>query len=290
MSRTVTTPVVVRTRGELAKGLAALRRPQSATVAFVPTMGALHDGHRALLQQARELGDVVVLSIFVNPLQFGSGEDLDTYPRTLDADLIVAQEEGVDLVFAPTEQVMYPEGRSGQAITVSAGEQGTRFEGAARPGHFDGVLTVVAKLFNLVGPDVAVFGEKDAQQLALIRRMVGDLDLPVHIVGVPTVREPDGLALSSRNAYLDTDGREQALVLSRALYAGAAAATDGPAAVLAAARAELSGEPRVLLDYLALVAADSFQPVTRDHSGAAVLMVAAEVCGVRLLDNVPIVL
>jgi pantoate--beta-alanine ligase len=287
MNRTVTTPVVARTRGELAKGLASLRRSGSATVAFVPTMGALHDGHRALLRQARELGDVVVLSIFVNPLQFGSGEDLDTYPRTFDADLAVAQQEGVDLVFAPTEQVMYPEGRSGQAITVSAGELGTVFEGAARPGHFDGVLTVVAKLFNLVGPDVAVFGEKDAQQLALIRRMVRDLDLPVHIVGVPTVREPDGLALSSRNQYLSAEQRARAPLLYRTLCEVAAAVRKGGISYAtlehsAARKLEAGGfEP----DYVRIRHADTLLPVS-DGERYCVVLAAARLGPARLIDNV----
>src|SRR6478735_3656311 len=211
---------VARTRGELARSLASLRE-DGASVALVPTMGALHDGHRALITRARELADVVVVSIFVNPLQFGPNEDLDRYPRPWETDLAICTEDGVDLVFAPSEAVMYPDT---PRVTVSAGAMGTVLEGAARPGHFDGVLTVVAKLFNLVRPDVAVFGEKDAQQLALIRRMVTDLNIPVWVDGCPTVREKDGLALSSRNRYLSPPERVTALSLSLALGVGAAAA------------------------------------------------------------------
>src|SRR6478609_6799713 len=219
---------VARTRGELARSLASLRE-DGASVALVPTMGALHDGHRALIARARELADVVVVSIFVSPLQFGPNEDLDRYPRPWETDLAICTEDGVDLVFAPSEAVMYPDT---PRVTVSAGVMGTVLEGAARPGHFDGVLTVVAKLFNLVRPDVAVFGEKDAQQLALIRRMVSDLDLPVHVVGLPTVREADGLARSSRNMYLSESDHAAALALSGGLFAGAAEAAKGPEAVL----------------------------------------------------------
>jgi pantoate--beta-alanine ligase len=253
-------------------------------------MGALHEGHRALMRRAADLADVVVVSIFVNPLQFGAGEDFDAYPRTFDADLSAAGAEGVDLVFAPTATAMYPNGPGSQAVTVHAGPVGETFEGASRPGHFDGVLTVVAKLFHLVAPDVAVFGEKDAQQLTLIRRMVGDLDLPVHIVGAPTVREVDGLARSSRNVYLSAADREHALVLSRALRAGRAAAGDGPAAVLAAARTELAAEPALALDYCAVVDADRFAPVEPGFGGSAILIVAGWIGGVRLIDNAPIVL
>ena len=208
MTTTRTRPVIARTRGELARALAQLRAKGS--VALVPTMGALHDGHRALIRTGHTLADAVVVSIFVNPLQFGPQEDLASYPRTLPTDLAACREEGVALIFAPSGDVVYPRL---PLVTVSAGPLGAVLEGASRPGHFDGVLTVVAKLFSLVQPDVAVFGEKDAQQLVLVRRMVSDLDLPVHVVGVPIVREPDGLALSSRNSYLSLAERDEALSL-----------------------------------------------------------------------------
>lgn len=283
MTTTRTRPVVARTRGELARALVALRARGS--VALVPTMGALHDGHRALLRAGRTLADSVVVSIFVNPLQFGPGEDLASYPRTFDADLAACRDEGVALVFAPTAGVVYP--RS-PLVTVSAGPLGEVLEGASRPGHFDGVLTVVTKLFSLVGPDVAIFGEKDAQQLVLIRRMVSDLDLPVHVVGVPTVREPDGLARSSRNAYLTPAQRRPAAALSRALRAGAAAARQGPEAVRRAAAAVLSAEPGVVLDYLALVDPTDLQHVDAAYEGPALLAVAARVGTTWLIDNVSI--
>ena len=286
-TRATTAPGVARTRGELAKALDGLRSAggRRRTVALVPTMGALHEGHRSLLRRARELADVVVVSVFVNPLQFGPSEDLDRYPRTFDADLAMCREEGVALVFAPVPEVMYP---SAPLVTVAAGHLGSTLEGTSRPGHFDGVLTVVIKLFNLVRPDVAVFGEKDAQQLALIRRMVLDLDLPVHIVGAPTVRDADGLALSSRNRYLAPAERVAALALSRALFAGRAAAGDGPDAVRAAASAVLAGEPDVRPDYLALVDPRDLTEVRPGHSGRALLAVAARVGGTRLIDNVTV--
>ncbi|MFF7472386.1 pantoate--beta-alanine ligase [Streptomyces sp. NPDC008092] len=189
--------------------------------AVVMTMGALHEGHATLIRAAREIagpdGEVVV-TVFVNPLQFGAGEDLDRYPRTLDADLKIAEQAGADVVFAPSADEVYPGGEP--QVRVSAGSMGTRLEGASRPGHFDGVLTVVAKLLHLTRPDAALFGQKDAQQLAVIRRMVRDLNFGIDIVGVPTVREADGLALSSRNRYLSADDRRTALTLSRALFAG----------------------------------------------------------------------
>jgi pantoate--beta-alanine ligase len=255
-------------------------------VALVPTMGALHEGHRSLIRQARDLGDVVFVSIFVNPLQFGPNEDLDRYPRTLEADLAVCAEEGAEVVFVPTQKMIYP---SGPEVTVSSGRMGTIVEGACRPGHFDGVLTIVLKLFNLVRPDVAVFGEKDAQQLALIRRMVADLGVPVEIVGCPTVREPDGLALSSRNRFLSSADRVTALALSRALRAGAEAAPAGPAEVTAAAQAVLDeavkSDPPLQLDYLVLVEAATFTEVPQGFAGTAVLAVAGRVGTTHLIDN-----
>ncbi|KAA9373867.1 pantoate--beta-alanine ligase [Microbispora cellulosiformans] len=260
-------------------------------IALVPTMGALHEGHRSLVRLAREHADHVVVSVFVNPLQFGPHEDFSRYPRTFDADLLVCEEEGVSVVFAPSAEDMYLPDRQ---VEVSAGGMGGTAEGAFRPGHFDGVLTVVLKLFNLVRPDVAVFGQKDAQQLALIRRMTADLDVPVSIVAAPTVREPDGLALSSRNRYLSEADRRTALALSRALSAGAARAQAGPAGVLDAARAVLEEAarfaPPLLLDYLILADPATFAPVGGDHRGEAVLAVAAKVGATRLIDNMVLTL
>lgn len=293
MTTTRTRPVVARTRGELARGLARLRSAESTegsakgSIAFVPTMGALHAGHRGLIRTAHTLADSVVVSIFVNPLQFGPGEDLASYPRSFGADLEACREEGVALIFAPHPEVVYPRP---PVVTVSAGPLGDVLEGASRPGHFDGVLTVVIKLFSLVQPDVAVFGEKDAQQLALIRRMVSDLDMPVHVVGVPTVREPDGLALSSRNAYLSPTERQVAGALSRALRAGAEQAPAGPEAVRRSAAAMLAAQPGVRLDYLALVNPSNLAEVSDTFEGPALLAVAARVGTTRLIDNVTLTL
>ncbi|GAA0334913.1 pantoate--beta-alanine ligase [Actinoallomurus spadix] len=281
------TPIIARTREELTAA-----RASQGTLALVPTMGALHEGHRSLLRRARELADTVAVSIFVNPLQFGPNEDLDRYPRTLPDDIEICAAEGVDLVFAPTVDVMYPPTALGARVTVDSGQMGTIVEGACRPGHFDGVLTVVLKLFNLVRPDVAVFGEKDAQQLAMIRRMVADLNVPVRVVGSPTVREADGLALSSRNRYLSPAERLTAVSLSMALRAGAEAAGDGPAKVVRAARTVLDGaiaaDPPLELDYLVLVDPETFQEVDDAHTGPAVLAVAGRVGTTHLIDNVPL--
>ncbi len=252
-------------------------------IVLVPTMGALHDGHLALVDRAAELGAIVVVSIFVNPLQFGPKEDLSTYPRTLDSDVAKLAGHGTALVFAPTAAEMYPEGHA--AVRVSAGDIGTRYEGRTRPGHFDGVLTVVAKLFHIVGPDAAVFGEKDAQQLFLVKRMAADLSFPVDVQGVETVRADDGLALSSRNAYLDDAERRSARVLSAALEAAAASGDRGIDAVLAAAQSVIVGEPRVELDYLAVVDPATFLPVDGNHHGRAVVLIAARVGTTRLIDN-----
>lgn len=274
-------PVIARTREELA----AARARIEGTLAFVPTMGALHEGHLSLMREARRNADKVAVSVFVNPLQFGPGEDFDRYPRTFEADVEACAAEGVDLVFAPTRDVMYPDEPQ---VTIKSGPMGEVVEGAARPGHFDGMLTVVLKLLNLVRPDAAVFGEKDAQQLAMIRRMVADLNVPVRIVGAPTVREPDGLALSSRNRYLSEPERRTALALSRALRAGADAADDGPDAVLRAAGAVLDGaataDPPLALDYLVLVDPATFTPAA--GGGPAVLAVAGRVGATHLIDNV----
>ena len=276
-------PIVARTR----LGLAAARRGLGAPVVLVPTMGALHEGHRALIRRAREIASPdgsVVVSVFVNPLQFGAGEDLDRYPRTLDADVLIAAEEGADLMFTPSAAQMYPRP---QLITVDPGPVGRILEGESRPGHFAGVLTVVAKLFQLTRPDVAVFGEKDAQQLALVRRMAADLDLGTRIAGVPTVRDADGLAISSRNRFLSPAGRQTALLLPAALRAGQEAAHAGPAAVRKAAGEVLAtvADPPLRLDYLALVDPDTFEEVGDDHAGPARLLVAAGVGTTRLIDN-----
>ncbi|GAA1970301.1 pantoate--beta-alanine ligase [Kitasatospora viridis] len=258
--------------------------------AVVMTMGALHEGHAALVRAARrQVGQDgrVAVTVFVNPLQFGAGEDLDRYPRTLAADVRLAEEAGADVVFAPLPEEVYPNGDP--QVRLTAGPMGERFEGATRPGHFDGVLTVVAKLLHITDPDYAFFGEKDAQQLAIVQRMVADLDFDVEVVGVPTVREADGLALSSRNRYLSEGEREQALVLSKALFAGRDAAAQGPAAVRAAAGEVLAGAPGIELDYLALIDPHDFTEAPDDFQGEAVLALAAKVGATRLIDNVRII-
>jgi pantoate--beta-alanine ligase len=275
---------VARTRAELRAALADLPPSRSAGPrGVVMTMGALHAGHAELLHRARAECASLVATLFVNPLQFGADEDLDRYPRTFDADLAMCAEAGVDVLFAPDDEQMYPYGRP--ATLVGAGPVGVELEGAWRPGHFDGVLTVVLKLLHLTGPQAAYFGEKDYQQLTLIRQMVTDLDLDVRIVGVPTVREPDGLALSSRNRYLTPAERAAALALSRALFAGAAAGEHGAAAVLAAANAVLAAEPGLAVDYLALrTPALGPAPV----AGPARLLVAARCGTTRLIDNLAV--
>lgn len=253
-------------------------------IAFVATMGALHEGHRELMRHARlaKGASVTVVSIFVNPLQFAPGEDLQRYPRPLEADLEMCREEGVELVLTPGVEDMYPEGAD---TTVVPGPLGSVLEGAVRPGHFAGVLTVVAKLFHLVGPDVAYFGEKDYQQLVLVRKMARDLDFPLDVVGVPTVREPDGLALSSRNAYLSEADRPRAAALQRALRAGASVSARGPQAVLDAAREVLDAEPALDVDYLELRDPDLRPDV---QQGKARLLVAARLGTTRLIDNTTI--
>lgn len=252
-------------------------------VMLVPTMGALHDGHLALVRAAKRVpGAVVVVSIFVNPLQFGAGEDLEAYPRTLEADLEALADEGVEVVFTPTPDTMYP---VGPRTTVHPGPLGAELEGAVRPTHFAGMLTVVLKLLQVVRPDRAFFGEKDYQQLTLIRQMVADLDVGVRIIGVPTVRESDGLAMSSRNRYLSPEHREQAGALSAALLAGVYAAAGGPAAVLDAARAVLDEVPAIVVDYLEL-RGPGLEP-TPDF-GPARLLVAGRLGRTRLLDNIAV--
>jgi pantoate--beta-alanine ligase len=271
--------------------------------AVVMTMGALHEGHVALIRAARERvgqdGHIVV-SVFVNPLQFGPNDDLDRYPRTLDTDVKIAEREGADVVFAPSVDEVYPGSGASQPATaetntaekpqvrIAAGPMGERYEGAFRPGHFDGMLTVVAKLLHLTRADIAFFGQKDAQQLALIRRMVADLNFDTEIVGVPTVRESDGLALSSRNRYLTPAERADALALSRALFAGRDALADGPDVVRQAARAVLDVSHGVAVDYLALVDPADFTEAAPDHTGPAILVVAARVGTTRLIDCIDV--
>lgn len=284
MTTATTTPVVAHTRAELKAAREALT---GRDVAVVMTMGALHDGHARLIAAARQRHAHVVVTIFLNPLQFGPKEDLSRYPRTFDSDLEICARAGVDVVFAPTPDVVYPEGDPG--VRVSAGPLGEVLEGASRPGHFDGVLTVVGKLLHLTAARSAYFGQKDAQQLLLIRRMVRDLDFPVDVVSVPTVREPDGLAMSSRNTYLTESDREVALSLSRALRAGADAATFGPSAVRRAAREVLVEEPLALVDYLVLVHPQTLADVPEWYRGEALLAVAARVGTTRLIDNTPVV-
>lgn len=263
-----------------------VRRARGATVALVPTMGALHAGHLALIDAARARADAVVVSLFVNPRQFAPGEDLAAYPRPVAADAAAARERGVDLLFAPDAAEMY---RADAVVTVTPGPLATRWEGAVRPGHFTGVLTVVAKLCNIVQPNVAVFGQKDAQQLVLIRAMVRDLDIPVTLVVVPTVRDADGLALSSRNVYLLPEERRDALLLSRALGAMDEAWRRrgiGDAAMLEdIGRAALRAGPRVLVDYLAIADGDRLEPVATVDAGA-VAVLAARVGRTRLIDNI----
>jgi pantoate--beta-alanine ligase len=272
---------LVHSRAEFAGAREALAGP----VALVPTMGALHAGHEALMHAARPVAESVIVTVFVNPLQFGPSEDLGRYPRTLAADLARCESAGVDLVWAPAVEDVYPGGDA--LVRVDPGPLGERLEGAIRPGHFAGALTVVAKFFGLVRPAVAFFGEKDYQQLTLIRRMAADLELMVAVAGVATVREDDGLALSSRNVYLSADERAQALSLSRALFAGQDAAPRGPEAALAAARAVLAATPGVRVDYLELTDPD-LGPAPQP--GPARLLVAARVGTTRLIDNVPVTL
>lgn len=275
---------VVHTRADLE----AARAGRFGDTAVVMTMGALHDGHLALIQAARQAAKTVIVTVFVNPLQFGPGEDFDSYPRTLDEDVKLCEAADVDIVFAPSVQEVYPGGIP--MVTVNPGPMGEVLEGAFRPGHFSGVLTVVLKLLHLTEPEVAFFGQKDAQQLAMIRRMALDFNVPVEIVGVRTVRDPDGLALSSRNRNLTAPQRQTALALSRALAEGATQPT--AKGVRTAARAVLDevsrADPRLVLDYLALVDPGDFHDVPDDYTGNAILAVAGKVGETRLIDNVPL--
>jgi pantoate--beta-alanine ligase len=272
---------LVHSRAEFIGARDALDAP----VGLVPTMGALHAGHVALIEQARALCESVLVTIFVNPLQFGPAEDLSVYPRTLEEDVLICERSGADVVWAPAVPDVYPDGPA--QVRVDPGPLGGELEGAVRPTHFSGVLTVVAKLLNITRPAVAFFGEKDYQQLTLIRRMAADLELGVGIATVPTVRESDGLALSSRNVYLTAEHREQALALSRALRAGRDAAAGGPDAVLAAGSAVLAAEPGLAVDYLAL---RDEQLGPAPESGPARLLVAARVGRTRLIDNIGLTL
>jgi len=271
---------VTRTVEEL-RGL--LKPHRHRTIALVPTMGFFHDGHLALMRAARADSDVVVVSLFVNPTQFGPNEDLAAYPRDIDRDRALAEAEGVDLLFAPEVSEVYPDGFDTKVVVAGLTET---LEGDSRPGHFDGVATVVTKLFNMVGPDVAWFGQKDAQQALMIRKLVRDLNIPVRVAIAPTVREPDGLAMSSRNAYLTDDERPRAVALSRALAAAereVAAGRVDAGAVLAAARAELDAVG-VMPEYLELRSADDLSPAERVN-GNTLLAVAARVGRARLIDN-----
>jgi len=277
----------VRSIDEIEEMRAAVRTAlaKEQKVGLVPTMGALHEGHLSLVRRAKDLSDVVVMSIFVNPAQFGRGEDFDRYPRDLPRDAGLAAEAGVDILFTPGVKEIYPEGFS-TYVTVEGVSD--RYEGAVRPGHFRGVATVVLKLLDIVRPDVAVFGQKDAQQVAVVNRLVADLDLAVEVVVAPTVREKDGLAMSSRNAYLDPKDREAALVLSAALRRAEGRVVEGEldarriAAVLGE---EIAREPRATLDYADVVSPVSFAPVEVVEAGS-VAIAAARFGSTRLLDNV----
>jgi pantoate--beta-alanine ligase len=277
---------IAHSLAEYAALRSALDGPAAPSVAYVPTMGALHDGHRSLIKLAKTRGDQVVASIFVNPLQFGPGEDYARYPRPLEDDLQVCEADGVDIVLVPSVTELYPAGRQ---VTVEAGALGSVLEGHSRPGHFNGVLTVVLKLFNIIRPQIAIFGEKDAQQLACIQRMVIDLNLAVEIVGAPIVREPDGLALSSRNVFLSASERAVARSLSAALEK---AATQGSVRSARAAAYEVldraEAEPCFELDYATIVNPATFAEVPDDHVGLATFVVAARVGGTRLIDNTTI--
>lgn len=257
----------------------ALGPRRKASIAFVPTMGALHAGHEALVEKAKALAATTVLSIFVNPLQFGDPSDFAGYPRTLDADIEVASQLDVDVLWTPRQADVYPQGT--EIHRVEPDELGDQFEGAIRPGHFAGVLTVVARLFDLVRPDIAVFGEKDRQQLELIRRMAIEQGR-VEIVGVPTVREVDGLALSSRNRFLTPDERKRALGIYRAICRAQQVGIDGVSSLLAALVEELAG---IDVEYAHLVDAKTWASVDNDFSGEAILLIAAKVGSVHLIDN-----
>ena len=274
--------------GDLDRRLAGERR-QGSSVGFVPTLGGLHDAHRSLIEAARRSCDVVVVSVFLNPTQFEDPADLARYPRDLAADRALAAGAGADVVFTPTVEEMYPAGTP--EVTVDPGALGAVFEGAARPGHFRGVATVVTNLLAVVATDSAYFGEKDYQQLVVVRQLVADLSLPVGIVACPTVRDPDGLAVSSRNAFLSTAERRAATVLYRALRAGEDAVTSGAtdvAGVESTMRSVVGTEPTVVLDY-ARVVVDGRLEAAQTVSGDVALLIAARLGRVRLIDNLRVV-
>ncbi|HEY7789975.1 MAG TPA: pantoate--beta-alanine ligase [Vicinamibacterales bacterium] len=275
---------IISTPGEMSRLARAIRREGSGRHSLVPTMGALHEGHFSLVRAARDRSTIVTVSIFVNPTQFGPNEDLARYPRTFEADCAALQGLGVDYVFAPAAPDMYPDGFR---TSVHVDGLRDRLEGQVRPGHFDGVATVVLKLFAIAQPDAAFFGRKDAQQLRIIRQMTSDLDLGIEIVGCPIVREPDGLAGSSRNAYLSPDERRAATVLSRALRAAADAIGRGiraSAEIVAAADAVIKAEPMARPDYVELVDADTFDRVGSIER-TALLLLAVRIGSTRLIDN-----
>lgn len=280
-------PFLATTTAQLDRFLAD-NQPAKGQRAVVMTMGALHEGHLELVRAAKEAATQVIVTIFVNPLQFGPGEDYEAYPRTLEADLALLTEAGVDALFAPPPQEMYPDTQP--LVTVSAGHIGTILEGAIRPGHFDGMLTVVLKLLNLTRPDLAFFGQKDAQQLLLIQRMVKDFNLGVKICPVPIVRQEDGLALSSRNSYLSQEERETALTLSRALTAAQLAAQRGATAGQARAVAAqvIKQNAGLTLDYLVVVDPQTIAQADEDYRGSALTLIAARVGSTRLIDNMPV--
>ena len=283
MPNTATSLQRVSGIAELRNAIAGARQ-NAARIGFVPTMGALHSGHLSLVERARAECDLVVMSIFVNPLQFGPTEDFTRYPRPIEEDERLATQSGVDILFTPGADDMYPDGRM---ITVTAGEHGKKWEGAVRPGHFDGVLTVVAKLFNVVQPDISVFGRKDLQQAALVKALVRDLDFPITIVIAPTVREADGLALSSRNRYLSEVDRGHALSLIRSLRAVSASFDSGVSdarELESAGRDVIDAVPQISLDYLAVVNPDTMEQETRAGRGSATI-IAARVGSTRLIDN-----
>ena len=275
---TTTTTTIEAVRRSVAAAKAEGKR-----VALVPTMGSLHGGHLALVARAREVADLVVVSVFVNPLQFGPEEDFARYPRDLGADLAKLDAAGTDVLFAPDAAELLPDGRT--STRVVAGPVGGTLEGRIRPGHFDGVLTIVLKLLHVVAPDVAVFGQKDAQQVFLVGRMIRDLDVPVDLDVVDTVREPDGLARSSRNAYLSADERALARAVPAALDAAESCADQDVDAMVAAAQSALAGEDGADLEYLAVVDPATFRPVDDGYRGRALVLVAARVGGTRLIDN-----
>lgn len=271
-----------------ARGAVQAARREGKRVALVPTMGALHDGHLSLVRAACARAEYVVVSVFVNPTQFGPGEDFEAYPRDIERDMALLKAEGADLVFTPTPQVMYSQDA---AVTVEPGPLGGMWEGAVRPTHFSGVCTVVTKLFSVVGPDLAFFGEKDYQQLQIVKQMTRDLDLPVKVVGCPIVRECDGLAMSSRNAYLGAEERTAATVLYRALRTAETLALGGErdaAAIAAAMRETIATEPLAALDYAELVDPATLEAATSLDAPARAI-VAVRIGATRLIDNMAIV-